>query len=637
MIFFYNSFVVRFIISFIICIFLQTVLSTKVQTQTLTVHGVVSTSPRSVRYASITFIDKLDTTTRVTVRTDTSGSYSIDMPTSVQFNENKPSSFQLAQNYPNPFQTSTAVSFELEKQSDVLITIYDILGREVKSFNMGIQSAGVHGIRWDGKNNFSEKISTGIYFYRIQVQGETSVKKMVYGLGEKNNIVTLPSMLPVQAAKMNYRTAELNQAQSYIVRIANTDSTFPAIVNQQFDSVIVQNNATQDFSVNTIATFPDQNTALVYLDSTQQYIRGFGGANILEWRPDMTPSQVQKAFGNGDGQIGFSLLRLRIPYNLTEASLSIQIPTAQLAQSYGAVVFASPWTPPAWMKTSNDIVGGSVYDTSYASFAAHLKTFSDYMANHGAPLFAISIQNEPDWHTDYESCDWNAAQMINFLKNYAASIGLPMIAPESYYFRKSFSDSILSDPGAARNLAVVGGHIYGGGIDAHPLAASKGKEVWMTEHLVLDTSLTAVIGTGKEINDCMKAGWNAYIWWYIVRYYGPIDESGNLTKRGYVMSQFARFARPGYFRVKVVEYNTARLLVDVTAYRSGSKKVIVVVNRRTTEKIHSFTIWNGTVGTFTPYVTSASKNCEQQSNINYKNGTFAYTLEPLSVTTFVSE
>jgi glucuronoarabinoxylan endo-1,4-beta-xylanase len=174
------------------------------------------------------------------------------------------------------------------------------------------------------------------------------------------------------------------------------------------------------------------------------------------------------------------------------------------------------------------------------------------------------------------------------------------------------------------------------------LATGKGKEFWMTEYLDLDTTwagtqgtvATGVLSTGKQISDCMKAGMNAYVWWYTVRYYGPIDESGNVTKRGYVMSQFARFVRPGFSRVRSTDY-APRSLVDVTAYRKGSKLVLVAVNRATTAKSQAFVLWNGTVGTFTPYVTSAGKNCEQQSAVTFKNGNFSYTLDPLSITTFV--
>lgn len=206
--------------------------------------------------------------------------------------------------------------------------------------------------------------------------------------------------------------------------------------------------------------------------------------------------------------------------------------------------------------------------------------------------------------------------------------------PESQNFVHALSDPTLNDSVAAANTAIIAGHLYGGGLTPYPLATSKGKEFWMTEYLDLDTTWTGVLGTGKQISDCMKAGMNAYVWWYIVRFYGPIDEAGNVSKRGYVMSQFARFVRPGFSRVFSTDYSL-RSLVDVTAYRKGSKTVIVAVNRNSSGKSQTFVLWNGTAGTFTPYVTSSTKNCEQQSSMTFKNGTFDYTLEPLSITTFV--
>jgi O-glycosyl hydrolase len=65
------------------------------------------------------------------------------------------------------------------------------------------------------------------------------------------------------------------------------------------------------------------NEAVIYLDSLRQVIRGFGGANIVGWNPglnygDMTPGQIQTAFGNGPGKLGFTIMRLRIPPDSTQ-------------------------------------------------------------------------------------------------------------------------------------------------------------------------------------------------------------------------------------------------------------------------------------------------------------------------------
>ena len=256
------------------------------------------------------------------------------------------------------------------------------------------------------------------------------------------------------------------------------------------------------------------------------------------------------------------------------------------------------------------------------------------MADNGVPLYAVSIQNEPDVSVDYESCDWNAAQMLKFVKENAPAVGIAIIVPESYNFNPTISNAILNDPVAAADVAIIGGHIYGGGLRSYPLAESKGKELWMTEHLDLSTDWLGALITGKEINDCMNAGMNAYLWWYIRRFYGPIDDVGNVTKRGYVMSQFARFVRPGFYRVDATANPQDN--VHVSAYKNGSKVVIVAINYYSPAVEQTFVIRKGTVASFTPYVTSETKNCAQEGDITVSQGRFTATLDELSITTFVS-
>ena len=377
------------------------------------------------------------------------------------------------------------------------------------------------------------------------------------------------------------------------------------------------------------------NEAVVYLDDMKQVIRGFGAANILRWRPDMTADEIDKAFGTDEGQIGLTILRLRIPPDAT--SFRYNTPTAQAAHARGVKIIASPWSPPAWMKTNNNIVGGRLRASYYTDYAEHLKSFVDYMADNGVPLHAVSVQNEPDVRVDYESCDWNAAEMLTFVKENAPSIGVNIIVPESFNFNHTISDAILNDSTAASHVTIIGGHIYGGGLRSYPLAESNGKEIWMTEHLDTDTTWNHVLATGKEINDCMTVGMSAYIWWYIVRFYGPIGEDGNVSKRGYVMSQFSKFIRPGYIRVDATERPQTQ--VYVTAYKGDSKLIIVVVNTGSSSKEQTFRIHNLTTDSIiiTPYVTSKTKNCFQESDIAVSNGSFTALLDGSSVTTFAAD
>jgi len=382
-------------------------------------------------------------------------------------------------------------------------------------------------------------------------------------------------------------------------------------------------------------------TATINLNDTKQIIRGYGAANILPWRPDMTASEINTAFGTGDGQIGFTILRLRVPNQQSEFNMNV--PTALAAQNMGVQIIASPWTPPSWMKTNNNPVGGRLLDTSYASFATYLKSFGDFMASNGVQLNSISVQNEPDITVSYESCDYNGSEMKRFMKDFAPSVGYPVFCPESYQFIKTISDSVLTDSAATAHTAFIGGHIYGGGIAPYPLAESKGKELWMTEHYTESAhsgnDWPLALDVAADINDCMSVGMSAYIWWYIVRYYGPIGDgtnntvAGEVTKRGYIMSQYSRFIRPGYVRVDA----TNNPGIYVTAYKDSSKIVIVVINYFSTSKDLTVELQGGTVPAFTPYVTSQTKNCNQESNISVSINSFTATLDASSITTFVSD
>ncbi len=371
------------------------------------------------------------------------------------------------------------------------------------------------------------------------------------------------------------------------------------------------------------------------LNTTQQTIRGFGGMNFPRWIGTLTNAQVDTAFGNGAGQIGMTILRIDIPPD--SGYWSGELSAAQRAvNNHGAIVFASPWSPPGWMKRytdpENPLIGGELDPDFYDDYADHLTDFADYMSSNGVSLYAISLQNEPDVSVGYESCDWTSTQMRNFLKNNASVIPTRVMVAESYHFARSFTDPILNDPCAEAQADVIAGHIYGGGLYDYPLARSKGKEVWMTEHYTDSThdanDWPNALGVGKEIHDCMSANMHAYIWWYIRRFYGPIGEDGSITKRGYCMSHFAKFVRPGYIRVSATANPTSG--VYVTAYKSGDTVVIVAVNQNSSSREVTFSLSGGGVSSYTKYETSSSNSLSNMGSVGRTN-----TLAGYSISTFV--
>jgi glucuronoarabinoxylan endo-1,4-beta-xylanase len=608
--------------------------------QTLSVQGKVTTSRSAVQNASVTFIDNADTTRKFSALTDAAGFYLVGLITSVESNTNSlPDRFELGQSYPNPFSSSTAIPYQLKKGAEVRVTIFDILGKEVRKFFVGSQTAGSHNILWDGRNNVGKRVASGIYFYKLQAGDESQVRKLVFDSsvgGSASLQPTISSPIP----KVNKVKGQHTQSGNYSVRIENTGNTFPIIISEQVDNVPVRNDTTINFNVSSIAT------TVVNLDSVHQIIRGFGAANILQWRPDMTDSEIAAAFGTGDGQLGFTILRLRVQPNSNEWSINVS--TAKKAHDMGVLIIASPWSPPASMKTNNNLVDGELRENAYDDYAAHLKAFADFMSANGVSIYAVSVQNEPDVTVTYESCDWNPAQMLKFMRENAHTIGTRVMAPESFQFRRQMSDPLLNDSLATANLDIVAGHIYGGGLARYPLAEEKGKEVWMTEHLSGETSQANdwswALPVAKEINDVMQAGMSAYVWWYIVRFYGPISDGernsgtkGRATKKGYVMSQYSRFIRPGYYRVDSKSW-PATGNVYVTAYKDGSssKVVLVAVNTGSSSLDVAFGIQNGAVNSFSTYTTSATKSVVRGNDVDVIDNGFVYNLEASSITTFVS-
>jgi len=87
--------------------------------------------------------------------------------------------YSLWQNYPNPFNPSTTISYELPRRSEVKITVYNLLGREVRELVSEIQPAGRHSVVWDGANKNGKRAASGLYFYRIVADEYVNSRKMI--------------------------------------------------------------------------------------------------------------------------------------------------------------------------------------------------------------------------------------------------------------------------------------------------------------------------------------------------------------------------------------------------------------------------------------------------------------------------
>ncbi|RKZ15897.1 hypothetical protein DRQ53_07750, partial [bacterium] len=91
----------------------------------------------------------------------------------------KPRSFALAQNAPNPFNPRTVISFDLPRDEDVRVSIYDVKGRLVKTLVSEPMTYGTHEAVWDGVDNRGNRVATGVYYYQIVAGRFTDTKRMV--------------------------------------------------------------------------------------------------------------------------------------------------------------------------------------------------------------------------------------------------------------------------------------------------------------------------------------------------------------------------------------------------------------------------------------------------------------------------
>jgi O-glycosyl hydrolase len=397
-----------------------------------------------------------------------------------------------------------------------------------------------------------------------------------------------------------------------------------------------------------------QLTSTINSDVTYQTIAGFGGANRMWGTQFLKPEEAALAFGTAEGQLGLSIFRVRIASNPAEWPNIVE--SVQEAQNRGVKIIAAPWSPPYNLKSNNQEVGGYLLPENYEAFKDHINDFVNFMNQNGVDIYAISIQNEPDIQVSYESCDWSAGQMIDFISNYGHLIENTKIsAPESFNFNQNFTNALLNNPSAVENFDIVAGHIYGGGLGTFPLAEEMEKEIWMTEYLlnlntgnagapswssykesnIWDETMTML----QTVHEAMSNNWNAYVWWYIQRYYSFIGDgtegttNGEVLKRGYAFSQFSKFVRPGFVRVD--QTTNVENKLDITAYESNDQIVVVIINNENAV-VNNFNIVASSVTSASAYETSLTANLAQKATEN-TDKKVTVDLSASSVTTVVIE
>ena len=103
-----------------------------------------------------------------------------DISTINETHSNVINEYELLQNYPNPFNPETKISYQLSKNSNVQLKVYNLLGQEVITLVNKQQNAGNHSVTWNGINETGQQVASGVYYYKLVTDNEfVQTKKLL--------------------------------------------------------------------------------------------------------------------------------------------------------------------------------------------------------------------------------------------------------------------------------------------------------------------------------------------------------------------------------------------------------------------------------------------------------------------------
>lgn len=230
---------------------------------------------------------------------------------------------------------------------------------------------------------------------------------------------------------------------------------------------------------------------------------------------DKRDALLRELFSSEDG-LGLGLIRLTVGssdfsrdhYSLNDLSVGEEdrqqsrfsidinrmdvIPVAREALKINPTlqIMASPWSPPGWMKTTGSLIGGTLREEHFDSFAAYFLSYLDAYAKEGIPIFAITLQNEPSFEpTDYPGMRLSASQRIRLIADHLGPALAARQSPTRIYEWDHNWDKphepleVLADERARRHIAGVAWHCYDGDISAQSLVHDRypNMDVLLTE------------------------------------------------------------------------------------------------------------------------------------------------------------
>lgn len=400
-------------------------------------------------------------------------------------------------------------------------------------------------------------------------------------------------------------------------------------------------------------------TQITIGNATSEKILGFGGCfNELGYialgkaRPEIRQEVLGRLFSKEDG-CAFNYCRLPIgandysedwyshnehegDYGMDQFSIQRDhrhlIPYIREAMAYcpEMMLFASPWSPPTWMKFPKAYNNGTLVQTpeNLRAYALYFRKFVEAYASEGIRIGAVHVQNEPNSNQKFPSCIWKPSEMLHFIRDYLypefhsakqdCEIWLGTIERgiDHYTEREGFKDwagFILDDPDARKIIQGIGYQWAGkGSVQRTRMAypdmpivqteneCCNGKNSWSQAHYVFDL-----------IWHFIQNGANAYVYWNMVLEPGgrstwgweqnamiTIDpENGNATYNPefHVMRHLSAWTQRGARRMELQGNGCVNALAF--ANPDGSH-VLVMQNAARTERPVDVTLADGSTKTF---------------------------------------
>ncbi|HJT24812.1 MAG TPA: malectin domain-containing carbohydrate-binding protein [bacterium] len=394
-------------------------------------------------------------------------------------------------------------------------------------------------------------------------------------------------------------------------------------------------------------------TCTVDATQTNQFIHCIGASSA--WSGIGSLGQALFAEDNVNGHLGLSSLRARIDPN---NNFGPEVSTLATAHSVNpnVLLWATEWSPPAQYKANNNVNGGASNDTFLGAssgspnsadtgLASYQVSFIQYAQSHGAPLYALSIQNEPNFNPTYEACLWTAGQFDVYVQAFHSAIqnaGLStkiMLPEPDNTFGMNLASTTMDDPTAAPMVGIIGTHLYGSP-DPAPLPSYgfthvTNQEWWETEMSGNTTDIPGALQEAGWIqNSLVNSNMNAFHYWWLT----DLISNGNLTIKAYVLGNYSKFIRPGYYRMGATAVPSAG--VSVSAFKNTNNSspqtiVFVAINGNSSSTNQTFAINGVNVTSVTPWVTDSGNNLVAKSPVAVSGGSFTYSLTASSITSFV--